>query len=107
VLSEILGKQLNAEVVDFSNLEDVLKSSMNYDVFVVYSMFGRDKMDRWDGVKWIKMHKPDALVISMIHQRFFDRKGGAPGGDAVLFCAGDDTEGLVNLIKKRYQGKST
>jgi DNA-binding NarL/FixJ family response regulator len=106
VMCKALSAKLDAEVVDFSSIEELLDSSMNYDVFIVYNMFGREKLDRWEGVKWIRAQKPDALVISMIHQRFFDRKDAPPSSDAVLFCAGDDIDGLVALIKKNYKGKS-
>lgn len=106
LLCTALAHRLNAAAVDFSSIEDVLSSSMNYDVFILYNIFGRTKMDRWVGVKWIRVQKPEALVISVIHRRFFDRKDAPPGADAVLFFAGDTIDGLVKVIQKGYQGKS-
>lgn len=106
VLTRALSSKLDAEVVGFSCIENLLTSSMNYDVFVVYNIFGRDKIDRWEGVKWIRYYKPEALIISMIHYRFFDRKYAPPGADAILLCVGDEIEELVKLIKTGQRAKS-
>jgi hypothetical protein len=106
VLTRALSVKLNAEVVGFSCLENLLSSSMDYDVFVVYNMFGRVKMDRWEGVKWIRAQKPNAMVISMIHRRFFDRKNSPPGADAVFMCAGDEVDSVARLAKENHPGKS-
>jgi hypothetical protein len=106
VLGRTLALRLNATVIDFSNIEDMLKSSMDYDVFVLYNYFGRDKMERWQGIKWIRAVKPHALIISMIHNRFFERRAAPPGGDAVILRVGDEIEGLVQLIREQPMGKS-
>jgi DNA-binding NarL/FixJ family response regulator len=106
VLSHALATRLSATVVDFSSIEELLSSSMEYDVFVLYNIFGREKMDRWEGVKWIRYQKPDAVIISMIHYRFFERRFAAPGGDAVLLRVNDETEGLIKLIKQGHKAKS-
>ena len=79
---------------------------MEYDVFVVYNMFGRLKMDRWEGVKWIRAQRPNAMIVSMIHRRFFDRKNAPPGADAVLMCAGNEIDSVVRLAKEIQPGKS-
>jgi hypothetical protein len=105
VLARTLSKRLNAETVGFSCLEDLLSSSMDYDVFLVYNMFGRDKMDRWDGVKWIKHQKPEALIVSVIHKRFFERKNSPPAADRITFVAEDDIEGLIKLVQNRQKAK--
>jgi len=106
VLNRTLTSRLNATVVDFTSIEDLLSSSMDYDVFVLYNLFGREKMDRWEGVKWIRFKKPEALIISMVHHRFFDRRFAAPGGDAVLLQAGNETEGLIKLVNQGHKAKS-
>ena len=106
VLNHTLTNRLNATVDDFTSIEDLLSSSMDYDVFVLYNLFGREKMDRWEGVKWIRFKKPEALIISMVHHRFFDRRFAAPGGDAVLLRAGNETEGLIKLINQGHKAKS-
>ena len=105
MLIRTLTSRLNATVVDFSCIEDLLDSSMDYDVFVLYNIFGRDKMDRWEGVKWIRVEKPEALIVSMVHDRFFDRGFSSSGGDAILLRVGDEIEGLVKLIKEGHTGK--
>ena len=106
VLSRTISIKAHGEVVGFSSLEDLLDSSMEYDVFVLYNMFGREKMDRWEGVKWIRSKRPDALIISMIHKRFFDRKSAPPGADAVNLRAGEEIEALIRVIKEGHKGKS-
>jgi hypothetical protein len=106
VLTRTLASRLNATVVDFTSIEDLLTSSMDYDVFVLYNLFGREKMDRWEGVKWIRFKKPEALIISMVHHRYFDRRFAAPGGDAVLLRAGNETEGLIKLVQQGHKAKS-
>jgi hypothetical protein len=105
VLIRSLAGRLDATVVDFSCIEDLLSSSMDYDVFVLYNIFGREKMDRWEGVKWIRFNKPDALIVAMVHHRFFDRRFAPPGGDAILLRVGDEIEGLIKLIKEGRPGK--
>ncbi len=106
VLVRTLATRLDATVIDFSCLEDLLGSSMDYDVFVLYNIFGREKMDRWEGVKWIRFKKPAALIISMVHHRFFDHRFSAPGGDAVLLRVSNETEGLIKLIQQGHTAKS-
>jgi hypothetical protein len=102
----VLAKKLQAEVVAYACLEDLLDSSMDYDVFVVYSLFGRAKMDGWQGVKWIRHQKPESFVVYMAQKRFFERHGSPPGGDFATFCAEDDIEGLVKSIQTRWKAKS-
>ncbi len=106
VLARTLARKLNAEVIEFPSIEDLLDSSMDYDVFVVYNIFGRTKMDRWEGIKWIRANKPEALIISMIHRRFFDRRSAPPGADAILLHAGEEIERIETLIKQDPKGKS-
>jgi hypothetical protein len=106
VLCRLLASKMGAEVVGFSNLENLLHSDMKYDVFVVYNMFGRTKMDRWEGVKWIRNLKPDAYIVSMNYKRFFDRKE-SPGADASTFSAEDDVNGLVKFITTHKREEQT
>jgi hypothetical protein len=106
VLAKVLSNKLGAEVLAFSCLEDLLDSSMDFDVFVVYSSFDPHKMDRMDGIRWIRHLRPEALVISMIHRAFFERKQAPPGADLITFCAGDDIPSVVKLIQKHQQKKS-
>jgi DNA-binding NarL/FixJ family response regulator len=106
VLSRTIASKTHSEVIGFSSIEDLLDSSMDYQTFVLYNMFGREKMDRWEGVKWIRSQKPDALIVSMLHKRFFDRKSAPPGADAVNLRAGEEIEALVRVIQEGHKGKS-
>jgi len=106
VLSRTLTSRLGATVIDFSCLEDLFSSSMDYDVFVLYNIFGRNKLDRGEGLPWIRANKPEALIVSMVHNRFFDRRYASPGGDALILRVGDETEGLIKVIQEGKMGKS-
>lgn len=103
VLAKVLSLKLDAEVLAFGCIEDILSSSMIYDVFIIYGMYGHNKMDGWQGVKWIKFKKPGAMVIFMQHRRFFERKYMPPGTDLPVFIAEDDVEGLVHDIRRRLK----
>ncbi len=73
---------------------------------MLYNIFGRTKLDRWEAVPWIRANKPDAVIISMIHHRFFNRRYAPPGGDAVSLSVGDELDGLIRVIQKGQKGKS-
>ena len=105
VLANVVATRLDAETVTYSCLEDLLASSMNYDVFLVFNNFGVNKMDGWEGVKWLRFKKPDAQVVFMNQKRFFERKHLPPGTDAPIFCAEDDIDGLVSLIKRHQKAR--
>jgi hypothetical protein len=105
ILVKALTYKLHVPATGFACIEEVFESPMDYDVFILYSEFGR-KMDRVDGMRWIKAMKPDALVISMIHTRYFDRKHAPPGTDAVVFEAGSDIHKLVEFIGERMMNKT-
>ena len=106
MLIRAIAAKVEAEVVEFGSLEDLFVSSMNYDVFVLYNIFGREKLDRHEGVKWIRGMKPQALVLSMVHYKYFDRKYMPPGADAILMRVGDEIRQVTQLIQTGVQGKS-
>ena len=99
VLAKVISNRLGAESVTFCCLEDLFASSMNYDVFIVFNQFGVNKMDGWQGAKWLRHNKPDARVIFMNQKRFFERKFLPPGTDQWLFCPDDDMDELVKMVK--------
>lgn len=106
MLIRAIAARAEAEIVGFSSFEDLFASSMSYDVFVLYNMFGREKMDRYEGVKWIRGMKPNALILSMIHIRFFDHKFSPPGADAIHLKVGDEIKEVVRVIQTGVSGKS-
>jgi hypothetical protein len=106
VITKALAGKLSAEVVDFSCLEDLLHSSMAYDVFVVFSQFGPTQMGQADGCKWIKHLKPDSEIFAMLQQRFFDRRGMPPSSDQFTFCIAEDLTGLAEQINRRLERKA-
>ena len=60
VLARALSVKLKMQVTAFSCLENLLQSSMDYDIFVVYSDFGH-KMSGVRGVAHIRLLKPRAF----------------------------------------------
>lgn len=103
VIVKTLKAKLNAEAVDFSCLEDLLHSSMAYDVFVVFSEFGPNKMEQVEGCKWIRHLKPEAEVFAMLQRRFFERRGMPPSSDQLTFCIAEDLSGLAEQISRRLE----
>jgi len=100
VLTRALASRLGADVIGFSCCEDVLASSLDYDVFVVYNNF-RKKMNGVKGVTGIRARKPDAFIVGVsstpnLHRRFLPA-----GADAFLLRAGNEIEELVEIIRRK------
>jgi len=106
MLVRAIAAKVAAEVVEFSSFEDLFASSMNYDVFVLYNVLGREKLERWESVKWIRTMKPQALILSMVHYKFFDRKYMPPGADAIHMRVGEEIAQMIRLIQSGEHGKS-
>ncbi|MBI3913787.1 MAG: response regulator [Chloroflexi bacterium] len=104
VLVRALTSRLNAAVTGFAYVEDVLNSSMQYDVFVVYNNFGH-KMDGVTGVARIRARKPQAFIIGVSPTPYLDRKFLPAGANAFLLRAGNEIEELVRMIKNRPDAK--
>lgn len=104
VLVRALTNRLNAEVTGFAYVEDVLNSSMQYDVLVVYNNFGH-KMDGVTGVARIRARKPQAFIIGVSPTPHFDRKFLPAGANAFLLRAGNEIEELVRMIKNHLDAK--
>jgi hypothetical protein len=103
VIAKTLANKLDADAVAFGCLEDLLHSSMRYDVFVVFSEFGPGKMEQSYGCKWIRDLKPHAQVFAMLQRRHFERRGTPPASDRVSFCVADDLNGLAIQIRRRIE----
>jgi hypothetical protein len=97
-LARALASRLRAEVTPFSCVENVLASSMGYDIFVVYNNFERN-MNGITGVSQIRKRKPHALIIGVSYKPYFEKKFLPAGADAFLLRAGNEIEELVALIK--------
>ncbi|MCL4394892.1 MAG: hypothetical protein M1482_08855 [Chloroflexi bacterium] len=103
VIAKTLASKLSADAVTFGCLEDLLRSSMRYDVFVVFSEFGPGKMEQAYGCKWIRDLKPQAHVFAMLQRRHFERRGTPSSSDRTIFCIADDLNGLALQIKRRVE----
>jgi|GEM_PF-2188539 len=104
VLTRALASRLNAEVLAFSNCEDLLASSMEYDIFVVYNNFGK-KMTGMGGVREIRQRKPKAFIVGVSSAPYFDRKFLQAGADAAFLRAGNEIAELIRIISNRPTGK--
>lgn len=104
VLSRALASRLNADVLAFSNCEDLLASSMEYDVFVVYNNFGK-KMTGMQGAREIRQRKPKAFIVGVTSTPYFDRKFLQAGANAAFMRAGNEIAELVKVIQKRPTGE--
>lgn len=100
VLTRALAVRLKAEVVDFPHIDDLLTSSMNYDVFILYSNLGPGP-GRMQRIPEIRKLKPNAFVIAVTYVPNSEHKYRSLGADAVLLRAGNEIEELTNLIQKR------
>lgn len=97
VLERALTVKLDAKVTGFGCVEDLLSSSMNYDVFVVYNNFGH-RMSGTKGVIEIRAQLPDAFIIGVSNNPNLNSKFLIAGADAFLLRAGNEIEELIGLI---------
>lgn len=105
ILARALASRLNAEVTPFSCVENVLASSMSYDLFIVYNNFERN-MNGITGVSQIRKRKPHALIIGVSYKPYFEKKFLPAGADAFLLRAGNEIEELVKMIKNHPKSQT-
>jgi DNA-binding NarL/FixJ family response regulator len=98
VLSRALSVRLRAEVTDFSCVEDVLASKLDYDIFVVYNNFGH-KLSGVQGVKEIRKRVPRAFIIGVSGTPNYDRKFLPAGADKFILRSGNEIQELVGMIQ--------
>lgn len=103
VLARALKFKLQAEVTDFSCVEDLLKSSMDYAVFVVYSDLGH-KMNGVEGVSAIRSKSAEAFIIGVSNTPYYERKFLPAGANAFLLRSGNEIGELTRMIQN-YQSK--
>jgi DNA-binding NarL/FixJ family response regulator len=103
VLVRALANKLSAQVTDFCCVEDLLSSSMNYDVFVVYSNLGH-RMTGAKGVVEIRFQKPNAFIIGASDNPNAHSKFQKAGVNAFLLRSGNEIAELIGLIQG-YESK--
>jgi Zn finger protein HypA/HybF involved in hydrogenase expression len=86
-----------AEVLVFSCVENLLVSSMDYEVFVVYNDF-KKKMGGLSGIREIRRLKPEVLIIGVSATPNYDRKMLPAGADAFVLLAGNEITETAELI---------
>jgi hypothetical protein len=104
VLARAIHSRLNVEVMTFSCVENVLMSSMDYDIFVVYNNFGH-KITGVRGVTLIRDRKPRAFIVGVSYKPNFERQFLPAGADAFILRAGNEVEELVTLVQKRLNAR--
>lgn len=86
-----------AEVLVFSCVENLLVSSMDYEVFVVYNDF-KKKMGGLSGIREIRRLKPEVLIIGVSATPNYDHKMLPAGADAFVLLAGNEITETAELI---------
>jgi Zn finger protein HypA/HybF involved in hydrogenase expression len=86
-----------AEVLVFSCVENLLVSSMDYEVFVVYNDF-KKKMGGLSGIREIRRLKPEVLIIGVSATPNYDRKMLPAGANAFVLLAGNEITETAELI---------
>jgi hypothetical protein len=104
VLARALASRLNVDVMTFSCIENVLASSMDYDIFAVYNNFGH-KITGVRGVALIRDRKPRAFIVGVSYSPNFEHKFLLAGADAFILRAGNEVGELVAIIQKHLKVK--
>jgi DNA-binding NarL/FixJ family response regulator len=102
VLERALSTRLNAEVDPFFCCENVLLTSLDYDVFVVYNNF-RKKMNGFQCVKKIKAQRPHAFIVGVTSNPSLTQRFTSAGADVTLLRAGNEIAELVEMIRRRRE----
>ena len=98
LLERALALKLSAEVTGFSCVEDLLSSSMHYEVFVVYSNLGKH-LSGARGVDQIRGQKPHAFIVGVSENPNSQSKFMLAGVDAFLLRAGNEIAELTGIIQ--------
>jgi len=104
VISRGLAFQLQAQVTGFSCVENVLVSSLDYDIFIVYNNFHK-KMNGVRGAQEIRMRKPKAFIIGVSAIPNYHLKFLPAGADAFLLKSGNEISELVTIIRHYLNGQ--
>lgn len=98
VVARGVSHKLNGGTVRaFSCIEDVLESSMEYTVFVVYNNFDK-KMNGVDGTREIRRRAPRSYIVGVSAIPYMERQYIPAGADAFLLLAGNEIAELGDLL---------
>ncbi|HEY4687965.1 MAG TPA: response regulator [Anaerolineae bacterium] len=96
----------HARVEAFEYVENVLLSSMDYEVFVVYNNFGH-YTSGVQGAQAIRDKAPNALIIGVSATPYADRRFLSAGADDFLLLAGNEITELANIIERNLARRAT
>jgi DNA-binding NarL/FixJ family response regulator len=99
VLQRALASKLSEDVTEFGSVEDLLLSSMQYDVLVVYNALGHH-LNGTQGVSEIRKRLPDAFIVGVSNKPNVDHIFLSAGADAFLLRSGNEIQELADLIRK-------
>jgi DNA-binding NarL/FixJ family response regulator len=105
VLERALATRLRAQVTGFVCVEDLLTSSMRFDVFVIYNNFGHN-MSGAKGAAEIRRRMPGAIIIGVSEHPDSGNKFLSAGVDSFLLRAGNEIAELTQLIQDNETKKS-
>lgn len=105
VAREILGRafrrSFDAFTASYSCCEDVLKSSLDYDIFVVYNNFGPREMSGIKGTAAIRARKSDAYIIGVSSKPYNNRRFLPAGANVFLLRAGNEIGELIEIVRRQ------
>jgi len=100
VIARALCSTSGADVVTYSCCEDVLATSLDYDVFIVYNNFGPRKMNGIKGTAAIRAQKSDVYIIGVSAKPYNDNRFLPAGANAFLLKAGNEIGELVGMVRR-------
>ena len=101
VLARAFRRSFDAHATAYSCCEDVLQSSLGYDVFIVYNNFGPRKMSGIKGTAKIRARKSSAYIVGVSSKPYYDRKFLPAGANAFLLRAGNEIEELIEIVRRQ------
>jgi len=101
VLSRALTRELDAETDAFTCCENALTSDLEYDVFIVYDLFGEGRMNGPQGTKRIRFMKPKAYVLGVTHNPGFDKQFVQAGADTAIVVGERSVKRIVRVVRQR------
>lgn len=99
VIARALRCAPGTDVVTYAHCEDILATSLDYDVFIVYNNFGPRKMNGIKGTAAIRDRKPEAYIIGVSSKPYNDRRFLPAGANAFLLRAGNEIAELVEIVR--------
>lgn len=99
VIARALQHRLGMEVVTYSYCEDLLTTSPDAGIFVVYNNFGPRKMNGIRGITEIRQQKTGAIIVGVTTKPALRKRFLAAGADAAILRAGNEISELLAALQ--------